>query len=284
MLKKIIVISYFLLTLCCIFSHEPSISLNKGDIGLSYIFYPRNGMDKLSVLYINKETDQITGLTEALKSTAFFSMCGQGDFVTFEYGLFDFLSTGLRIPFFGFLANGIRDNQWSFPASFFVRYNALNKGDIKLHAVSELWCQPLFTNIPVDMPRSKYFVLFNTLSSNWKLGSDEEKQTSLYFFADIKLISTILHPDVKNRDLWLNLWSFTPEEKENIQMNMHGSNRLALSGGLDFTWKKLTMNIALYFPIAAFTKVENQFELFYPAWNIGDFILSNMQLKWMYRF
>ena len=77
---------------------------------------------------------------------------------------------------------------------------------------------------------------------------------------------------------------FYSEEKENIQMNMHGSNRLALSGGLDFTWKKLTMNIALYFPIAAFTKVENQFELFYPAWNIGDFILSNMQLTWMYRF
>lgn len=133
-------------------AHEQSLPLTKGDIGLSYFFYPRNGMDKLSVLYINKETDQITGLTEALKSTAFFSMCGQGDFVTFEYGFFDFLSTGLRIPFLGFLANGIHDNQWRFPASFFVRYNALNKGDIKLHAVSELWCQPLFTNIPVDMP------------------------------------------------------------------------------------------------------------------------------------
>ncbi|HPX27381.1 MAG TPA: hypothetical protein PLG87_11300 [Treponemataceae bacterium] len=95
-------------------------------------------MDKISVLYIDNESAQIVGLTEALKSSAFFFMCGQGDFVTCEYGLYDFLSTGLRIPFFGFIDNGIRDNQWSFPASLFVRYNVLNKGDIKLHAVSEL--------------------------------------------------------------------------------------------------------------------------------------------------
>ncbi len=283
MQKKIIQCSFLLLLITSLSAHEQSLPLDKGDLGLSYIFYPSRGMTVSSLLLINEEKQEFISLTEALTTTNYYAMSGDGDFITFEYGLFDFLSTGLRIPFFGFLVNGISDQIWSFPASFYMRCNVLNKDDIKLHVVSELWCQPLFTNIPVTMPDSKYLVLFNTVSLNWKIGSDEENQTSLHFFTDIQLISTILHPDVKNRDVWLNLWSFTPGEKESIQMNMHGSNRFALSTGLDFTWKKLTMNIALYFPIAAFTKAGNRFELFHPAWDVGDFILSNMQLTWMYR-
>lgn len=283
-LKMITILFVFFCSMFLLSAHEQSLPLKKGDIGLSYIFYPRFSYKADAVLSVDSNTGEPVNLKHSYINEGFSALSGKGDFISLEYGFFDVFSAGLRFTLAGFVANGISSNFWDFQSSFYARYNIMNKEDFKCHIVSELWCNPLFTNVPVDSFRSRNFILFNTVSANWKTGENIEKEIELHFFTDLNLISTILHPECKDRNLWLAGWNFSDEQKKNVNLEVSGGNRLALSSGLDFIWKKLTTSIEINIPIFSHSITGIQIELIDPAWDIVDFLLNNIQLKWMYRF
>lgn len=286
-MSRLKMITFLFVFFCSIFllsAHEQSLPLKKGDIGLSYIFYPRFSYKAVAVLSVDSNTGEPANLKHSYINEGFSALSGKGDFISFEYGFFDVFSAGLRFTLVGFVANGVSSNFWDFQSSLYARYDMLTTEDFKCHIVSELWCNPLFTNVPVDSFRSRNFILFNTVSANWRTGENTEKEIQLHFFTDLNLISTILHPECKDRNLWLAGWNFSDEQKKNVNLEVSGGNRLALSTGLDFTWKKFTTSIEINIPIFSHSITGIQIELIDPAWDIVDFLLNNIQLKWKYRF
>lgn len=283
-MEKIIQCSFLFLLITSLSAHEQSLPLNKGNLGFSYFLYPRFSYKETAIINVDAETGEPVKVMHSYYNRGFSALSGTGDFISIEYGILNVASAGIRFNTAGFIANGISSNSWDFQSSFYARYNIWTSDDFKCHAVSELWCNPLFTNMPVDSPKSKNFIFFNTISANWKTGENIGKKMQMHFFTDLNIISTILNPEYNNRELWLAGWNFSEEQKRNVEVKSSGGNRLALSTGFDFTWKKLTASIELNFPIVCVTVTEVDIEVLYPASDIADFLLNNIQLKWMYRF
>lgn len=282
-MKRFCVLISILGIFCSLSAHEASVPLDKGQLSVSYIFYPRHSMSRLPIFTMDSE-GEIISFSGISLSENFFSMSGQGDFINLEYAIINPFSIGIRSSFLGFAVNGFKNKDWNYCTSFYARFNLISHSLVRFHTVSELWCNPLFSNQPITSPESRYFVLYNTVSGNLSILNSKEKELELNTFIDLKVISTLMHPESRNRDLWLKGLELDQTKKDKIAVDISSGSRLAYAVGLDLLYKKMAINLAFHFPIMRLTKYGYSVELAAPSSDAVDFLLNNIQLTWSYRF
>jgi hypothetical protein len=283
-MKKALILGTFFFLAAYLFSHSPSTCLRAGEmyVGLNT---PFTGGAEYAALFKMDESGYPLSVF-FLPITAQFNVSYGRDLESFEYGITDIFSAGVRVGLIDCIATGIGDNTFEMMASAFGRANIVDKPFLKAHVMSEVWFSPLFSVPQAEWVGAGFINLFTTVDFSFPL-FQEKKSSSLFAYADLKHIATFVNMAAIPENLSVAKYIDLPaEELEGISVSYGVMNRLVLALGLDFIWKDLTMNLGWNFRLFD-SSLDPKHPYSHSYLKDFEFItnadIGNLELSWQYR-